>query len=95
MEHHADLGPELHWIHLAVIDVPAVKANIAFDPAGVDGVVHAVETAKKRGLATTTWPDQCGHFAIRNIHADIEQCLLLPIPEIDFSRRHAAVGGIR
>src|SRR3546814_17426962 len=71
---------ELHVLALAV-DVMAVAVDGTFDAAAVDQVVHAVEAAQQGRLAEAGRADEGGHALRGYVHADVEQCLLLPVIE--------------
>jgi hypothetical protein len=53
LEDHADLGPQRHHIDILVVDIDAVQCDGPGDAAGVDGVVHAVQTAHEGRFAAS------------------------------------------
>ena len=53
------------------------------DANRVDQVVHAIDAPQQCGLAATGGTDQRRHLALGDRHADVEQRLLLAVPEIE------------
>src|SRR5665811_582309 len=88
LEHHTDPGAQLHRIYARRIDVLAVEPDVALDTADVDHVVHAIETAQEGRLAAAGRADQGGDRLIEHFKIDVEQGLLLAVPEIDVARLH-------
>ena len=82
LEHHADPATQLGDVLAFGVDVVAIELDLALYTAAVHQIVHAVEGAQQGGLATPGRPDEGGHALFRDVHADVEQRLLLAIEEI-------------
>ena len=83
LEHHADPGAQLHHVDVGCVDVLAVEADVALDPAAVDGVVHPVEAAQEGRLAAARRADQRGHLALRDRPGRRRTAPASAVPEID------------
>jgi hypothetical protein len=93
LEHHADAGAQLHHVDRLVVDVLPVEADVALGPADLDGVVHPVDAAQEGRLAAAGRADEGGHLVGPDVDVDVEQRLLVAVPEIDLARGHLALAG--
>jgi len=89
---HADARAQVHHIHLARVDVLPVQRDFAGDAAVVDGVVHAVQAAKKRRLAAAGGANHRQHFVAREVQRDIKNRLLVGVSDIDTAAGHDRFG---
>ena len=78
----------LHRVDGAIVDVGAVEGDLALDAAGLDDVVHPVETAQEGRLAAARGSDQRGHLAFEDVDVDAVKRLVLAIEDIEPARRH-------
>jgi hypothetical protein len=60
-----------------------MQADLTLDAAAVDQVVHAVEAAQQRGLATAAGADERGDLLLRDAQADVLQRLLGAVEQIE------------
>ena len=68
-----------------------VESDLAGDAAAGNGVVHAVDTAQKGGLAAARRPDEGGDPALVDLQVDRLQRVVLSIVEIDIPERHLRI----
>ncbi|MCY1437076.1 hypothetical protein D9M71_532250 [compost metagenome] len=79
LEHHADPAAQLGNVFALAVDVVAVEVDRAFHAAAVNQVVHAVEGTQQGRLAAAGRADEGGHALLGDVHADIEQGLLVAV----------------
>ncbi len=91
LEHHADPGAQLHHIQFRIIEILAFQMQVALHPADIDGVVHAVQTAQKGGLATTGRANQRDHFVLADIQTHAMNCLVIGVEHIHIAQAHFRV----
>ena len=82
LKDHADLAPQLVDVRAGGENVLLAVAHIARDLHARDEVVHAVERFEKRGFAAAGRPDERRDALFGDIHTDIVQCLMVPVPEV-------------
>ena len=66
LKHHSHFGTQLNGINFGVINIFAIDANVAFDPADINRVVHAVDTAQESGFSTPRGSDERRHGFVFN-----------------------------
>src|SRR5215207_38301 len=88
LKDHADTRAQEHGIEIAVVDILAVDLNCSLDASTRDRIVHAVDGAKKGGLAASRGPDEGRHRTIGNIDRQVGDGLLLAVEHIDIARMH-------
>jgi hypothetical protein len=71
LEHHADATTNLHGIDVLVVEIDTVIFDGSLDTSGRDEVVHAIETAQHRRLATTGWTDEGRDLARLDVQVDV------------------------
>ena len=71
MEHHADPAAHFYRVDVGGIEVLALVNDPALEAAAGDEVVHPVEAAQHRALATARWSDERRHLAARHLKEDI------------------------
>ena len=79
LENHADAGAQFDDVDARVVDITFVEGDLAGDAAAVDGVVHAVECAQERRLATAGRADQRGDGVFTDVEVHIEKRTLFAI----------------
>src|SRR2546430_1282444 len=85
LEHHADPHAHLDRVdvrceQIAVVGMQHDASLVAV--AGIE-IVHAVEAAQEGRLAAARRPDQRGHLALVDRHADGLQCLEVAVVEVE------------
>src|SRR5579871_3341822 len=91
LEHHAYAGPQLHHIVVLRMDVLTVEGDGARHPRARDRLVHAIEAAQEGGLAAAGGADHRQYLAAPHIDADLLQCLLLTVEDVDVPAGHDGV----
>ena len=81
LKHHANLFAQAVYIHGRGKNVLPVVANIAGDLHPGDQVVHTVQCFQKSGFAAAGRADQRGNTVFGDVHADVLQRLVFPIPQ--------------
>ncbi len=94
LEHHADARAQVVGVHLAGQDVLPVEHHVALGTlAGVE-VVHPVEDAQERGLATARGADEGRHFMLIEREVDVLQRARLAVEEVQLSDRDGLGKGL-
>jgi hypothetical protein len=57
--------------------------KMPLDPAARDKVVHPVYASQESGLPAARWADERGDPALVDVQANVEQHLLLTVPDVD------------
>jgi hypothetical protein len=86
LEHHPDLGAELHRIDAGVVDILAFQQDLPGDTSAGDGVVHPVQTAQEGGFPAARRPDEGGHGAVKDVDIDILQRVVLAVMHLHAPR---------
>ena len=71
LEDHPDPPPHLDRIDVRAVEVTAVVEHLPVDPGAGDQVVHPVEAADERRLATPGGPDERRHEVLANVERDV------------------------
>ncbi len=95
LEHHPDLLAQAVDLEPRVEDVAPLEVDRALGPHAVDQVVHPVEAAQKRRLAAAGGADEGRDPVPRDLHRDVVERLLLPVPEREALDRQQGVGHLR
>ncbi len=88
LEHHADPGAQFHHVQLGVVEVLIVQVQLAFHPADINGVVHAVERPQEGGFTATGRTDQGNHFVLADIQADVMDRLIVGVKHVHVAQLH-------
>ncbi len=83
LEHHANATTQVGHILALAVDIVTVEVDGAFDTAAVDQIIHTVEAAQQGRLAAAGRADEGGHALARDVHADVEQRLLLAVVQAE------------
>ncbi len=65
-----------------VVDILPVQSNRSADPANVDEIVHAIETAQQGRLPTPAGADERGYPPFRDLDVDIRQGLVVTVKQV-------------
>ena len=71
LEHHPDAAPHLDGIHAGRVQIVAVIADRPRNGRPRDQVVHPVQAAKERRLATARRADEGGHDALVDVQVHV------------------------
>ena len=71
LEHHPDAAAHLDRVDVGRVEVVAVVVDLAATVGALDQVVHPVEAAKQRGLATARRTDERRHQVLVDLHVDV------------------------
>ena len=94
LENHAHLAAQINNVHGLCHDILSFQGDFTLDATDRNKIVHAVQAAQKRGLATSGRPDECCHGPFREIHAHIVQGFLAAVIHADFLGLHTQVHNI-
>jgi hypothetical protein len=70
------------------VDVLTVDLDLALDSDPLDQIVHAIETAQQARFAAAGRPDERRDLAFDNVHVDVEQGALFPVPQVQIVHPH-------
>src|SRR6056297_1255453 len=93
LEHHPDLGAQLHRVDALVINVFAVDQDVSLDAADVDRVIHPVDAAQEGGLATSRRADEGRHGVVLDLDRHVLDRVVVTVIDLhvlgfDFDVRH-------
>src|SRR5262249_49583485 len=88
LENHTDTRAQHDGVNVLRVSVLTLDLQRACHAALIDGVVHAVDAAEERRLATARRADEGRHSAIRNIDRDVEEGLLLAVEDVHVATAH-------
>src|SRR5215470_1106799 len=71
LEHHADEPTENNGIDGPRVHVLTMEVHVPLEAEAPDEVVHAVEAAQHRALATSRGPDEAGDLALFDRHVAV------------------------
>ena len=80
LEDHPDPSP--HFGHFEFVDVFTIQADLAFETAAPDRLIHPVQGPKEGRLAATGRSNECGHSIGIHIYGDSVQSLKTTVIEV-------------
>src|ERR1035437_229087 len=81
LKDHAGPLAQRHHVGVRIVDIRPVEQDFPRVPRAEDGLVQAVDGAEERGLPAPRRPDERGDRSRVNVEIDLEQRLLLAVPE--------------
>ena len=83
LKDHSHPAPQVDDVGVRCIDVTIVQQNLSSQPCAGDRVIHPVQAAQERGLATTRRADERRDLPLPDLDRNLFQCLKAAIVEIE------------
>ena len=101
LKDHANAAAQADDVRLGMVNVVAIEEDFALDAKARNGIVHAVEGAKQRGLSAPGRADDGGNQFFAEWHGDLIHGEPFPVIGVQAVQRHLCVrrsesrGGLR
>ena len=72
-------------LNLLVVNAPPIEKDVPFVTHAIDQVIHAIEIPQQSGFAAPRWSDEGGNLALRNLHVNVIEGLLVAVVKVEIA----------